>query len=746
MGYLLSLNQCFVDLSLGRVDDARLKCLQAIKELNRVSKHGNDVRIVNGSKFCLEVYDKLGEMVLAKEKVLWIGSKVFEEWYYPSLGLEDVEVEMEVGDGDLGVDVEPHMKVPHMEVPDIDLEWQAASAIDWLVDTELHNDLHQDLLSNCSFVSSWLSISGAGLVDRLLRVIKENRPIGPNNPIVTTFTVELFFNGCKRLISVNNLLPVVSDPNRSLTIESKTNKDLKWPALVEKAYLKVMGKGYNITGSNMAIDTYMLIGWIPEIVRISDGKLPKWFHNVLNHFTNKRVLLGIGTGTISKALALRVGLISGHDYMIHSYDENNKLLTLKNSWSNDDSRMISLSATDLFQFQYLYINWDMDLMFKYCNSTHFIYNSKRKAPNAIDLLDRPQYSMHNSTNSHQQVWILLERFFNNSDDAIIDLNIYNSKGDKVLVPKQYHRVDFESPTNSRFKLVKFTLEPNLHYTIVIHSSITCSMSLKLYNNISPEFTLYKSKINYDFQQSFDDEWDITNSGGLSLYSTAINNPQYDISVSSKTVLMILLLSLNHSSPIGFHLFYANNPGQCLRTMDGNVVAHDGYNPGFQLTTIELSPGTYRLVCSCKEAKVLQQFTLSLFAEQSIKVTKVPNVLGLFLDSKVYNWLGTTRHKIKFNTTHPNTKITFHLQYSSSPSFVNKLSNYRPSMRGSIFDSVTSAPVVINESWDNNLYGVFVDCVLEHSKGYILLVERFEPGDGYVKVSLGSSSKVIVEGS
>lgn len=54
--------------------------------------------------------------------------------------------------------------------------------------------------------------------------------------------------------------------------------------------------------------------------------------------------------------------------------------------------------------------------------------------------------------------------------------------------------------------------------------------------------------------------------------------------------------------------------------------------------------------------------------------------------------------------------------------------------------------MINNKWNDSVYGVFVDGVLKKPEhDYILLVERFETGEGTCRVSLGSSSKLSIKG-
>ena len=78
----------------------------------------------------------------------------------------------------------------------------------------------------------------------------------------------LFFNGCQRQIVIDDLLPQ-SRQRTPLHVVSKINPDLVYPALIEKAFLKVFG-GYDFPGSNSSADLYVLTGWIPEVVQLQE--------------------------------------------------------------------------------------------------------------------------------------------------------------------------------------------------------------------------------------------------------------------------------------------------------------------------------------------------------------------------------------------------------------------------------------------------------------------------------------------
>lgn len=76
------------------------------------------------------------------------------------------------------------------------------------------------------------------------------------------YLFRFYFNGCYRKVVIDDRLPT-SKTSRTLHVVDRQNPTLLWPALMEKAYLKVRG-GYDFPGSNSGTDLLILTGWIPE--------------------------------------------------------------------------------------------------------------------------------------------------------------------------------------------------------------------------------------------------------------------------------------------------------------------------------------------------------------------------------------------------------------------------------------------------------------------------------------------------
>lgn len=130
-------------------------------------------------------------------------------------------------------------------------------------------DLVQDLAPDCSVVASLCAIQAReerGYPSLLSNVIypwdkATNCPaISPSGKYIFCFN----FNGSFRKVVIDDYLPT-SKSNRKLHVVDRNNPNVLWPALLEKAYLKVRG-GYEYPGSNSNTDLWVITGWIPEQV------------------------------------------------------------------------------------------------------------------------------------------------------------------------------------------------------------------------------------------------------------------------------------------------------------------------------------------------------------------------------------------------------------------------------------------------------------------------------------------------
>lgn len=143
-------------------------------------------------------------------------------------------------------------------------------------------DLVQDVTSDCSVVASlcacvaraerghpsvWkpLCLSATSKSSQLLPSIFHPYDQDLQQPLRSRngkYIFRLYFNGCWRKVVIDDRLPA-SGQSRTLHVVDRNNPSLLWPALVEKAYLKVRG-GYDFPGSNSGSDLWVLTGWIPE--------------------------------------------------------------------------------------------------------------------------------------------------------------------------------------------------------------------------------------------------------------------------------------------------------------------------------------------------------------------------------------------------------------------------------------------------------------------------------------------------
>jgi hypothetical protein len=136
------------------------------------------------------------------------------------------------------------------------------------------------------------------------------------------YLVRLFFNGCFRRVEVDDRLPVDAQ-GQPLCAHSSDAGEF-WPAILEKAYLKLCNGGYDFPGSNSAIDMHAFTGWLPErfdlkeTAALEEGRV---WHRLLSAMQSGDCLATVGTGEMSAAEEQRTGLVSGHAYAVLGVQE-----------------------------------------------------------------------------------------------------------------------------------------------------------------------------------------------------------------------------------------------------------------------------------------------------------------------------------------------------------------------------------------------------------------------------------------
>ncbi|KKA29324.1 hypothetical protein TD95_005124 [Thielaviopsis punctulata] len=341
-------------------------------------------------------------------------------------------------------------------------------------------DLAQDITTDCSVVAS-LSSALRNMKpgkDSLLAgmIYPFNKDTGL--PAVSDngkYIFRFHFNGCARQVVIDDRLPA-TESDRTLYVIDLSNPRSIWPALVEKAYLKLRG-GYDFPGSNSCTDLWVLTGWIPEQVFLQkeDLDLDQIWDTIVTGFRTKTVIITLGTGRMSHSEEKAVGLVSEHDYGVLQLDDvgAGRRMLVKNPWCNgpawasvhnrldssltaaldalsvgpesshpapsssplalgpphsppdppaadssvfDDSRAFWVTFEQMTQnFESMYLNWNPSL-FKFRQDHHFMWNVVPEKNMSHTVFKNPQFKVSCSVST--TVWILLARHHRDEELAL----------------------------------------------------------------------------------------------------------------------------------------------------------------------------------------------------------------------------------------------------------------------------------------------------------------------------------------
>ena len=479
------------------------------------------------------------------------------------------------------------------------------------------------------------------------------------------YVLRFWFNGCWRRVEIDDLLPT-STNERLLHVIDRNHPELLWPALVEKAYLKVRG-GYDFPGSNSGTDLAVLTGWIPQQIFLHDEDIePETLWKKLRQaFDAGDLLLTMGTGKLSEREQRELGLAALHDYAILDIREQDhrREFLVKNPWAdgdvwkgaarrrsnhppedvsggldaelNEGSREDLLMAPGTFWidfasiFQYfenLYISWNPGL-FSYRQDHHFTWDIGETNPTINIFIKNPQFSFKASQSG--EVWVQLNRHFRTGDYTRasggkyghISLYLFTQTGKRIItsgkplikgpyVDSPNALLIFDALAGQPYTIVasSYDLQPE-RYNFTLSALSHASVTLEVAENHLP------------FVAKLEAAWTSSTAGGNSDCGTYLTNPQFSLSITHEAEMALILRvpSLAKPSKHDLHvkiLVLASDGKRVTRLRVRDVVAKSGgYRRSNAVIETKLPAGKYNIICSTFDPGQCGKFTLTLYTPE-----------------------------------------------------------------------------------------------------------------------------------
>ncbi|KAI9724800.1 MAG: hypothetical protein M1812_000076 [Candelaria pacifica] len=546
-------------------------------------------------------------------------------------------------------------------------------------------DLVQDVTTDCSVVASLCSITGrderghSNIISSVFHPY-DSQQIRPAVSPSGKYIFRLHFNGCYRRVVIDDRLPTSRTSRVSYVID-RNDPYLLWPALLEKAYLKVRG-GYDFPGSNSCTDLWILTGWIPEqvLLQSEDSTSNQFWHRIWNAFDYGDVLITLGTGKMNPQEEEGLGLASEHDYSVLDVKEldGNRLLLVKNPWSEgtvwksgfggsntSSNKETDTSNTPLMQdqksvgassellapgtfwidfngvmqnFESVYLNWN-PCLFSYRQDAHFTWNLAVGRGYAGCFANNPQYGV--GSRAGGVVWVLLSRHFKTGEDrpeqsnkprlainkvhpGFISLYAFDNDGKRVLLSDgALHRGPYvDSPQT----LLRLDLPPKATFTIAVSEQ---SLQAAKFNFTISAFSrksvsLEPAPERYPHFTIHSAAWTLSTAGGNASAATYPTNPQFSLHLPAPSDVALFLETA--SLDISVHVKLVWGDGKRVTSVAArDVVGESGdYRRGCALAEMHaVNQGAYSIVCSTFEPGQLGSFILRVGTMVDCGVRPIP---------------------------------------------------------------------------------------------------------------------------
>ncbi|GJE94253.1 cysteine proteinase [Phanerochaete sordida] len=640
------------------------------------------------------------------------------------------------------------------------------------VDSLLPEDVTQHIVSDCSFCAS------------IAVCIAHNRAFGTKLAVSSLYpqdsdglptaddihSVRIMFNGALRRVDIDADLPCHPDGS-TMCISTGAKREL-WPALLEKAYMKLMG-GYEFPGSLSSTDLYTLTGWIPEHVEIASQHFERerTWKRLSSAFSQGRCMGTLGTGAELRQHAIdSIPLLPAHSYAIIDIvdHEDERTLVLLDPWEEPviaqdgigdgepDVSKLSLEDSDreasriyrvswdeaCILFDGIYFSWDPQ-MFSHHLNFHGTWKKDSSAQDALPShrqLDL-RLSLDQPATGDTEVWILLTRHTvdtkRSGEFISLSANDPGSTSLDVLKGEYTNNTQMLVRATASEDVISLTASydgpyDDVGFTVTAYASVPVFWKTET-------FTLpYTEKATGAFIAG-------KNAGGNPALPTFMTNPQYHLRLHpddsaaktgrDKKVRTRLSLHGDRRVPLNILAVWSN--GQRIADFAQNDVAcsSGAYNYGYASVSKELRAGDYTVVVSAFDSRHLGPFILNVECGARFELKPIPQEgAGMFCKPIRGEWTAETAAGApQFERYKRNPVYELKLSAQSQVLIRLQLSDRNPnvSLNATLFqlknDGTLGSLVATSGPYAETVCGVALGPVTAQAGSYAIIPSTFNPG-------------------
>ncbi|GAB1523208.1 cysteine protease [Rhizoctonia solani] len=383
---------------------------------------------------------------------------------------------------------------------------------------------------------------------------------------------------------IDELLPTA--PDGRLICATTVKQAQLWPALLEKAYMKLMG-GYDFPGSNSSIDLHAITSWIPEHMYLNgnDFQREKSWKRIYDGFINGKALLTLGTGeTVTSEDRWKDILIAAHNYAIVGLEDDGTTQNLKvlNPWRRTDASQGS-QPPEIWVLLTRHV-LSKETKADFIALHHFSHTEAGglpradQVPNKIRIKDTPS----------DEIISLIAARDGSGPETGYTLSIYS-----------HAKIEIEAITK------------------VLGYIKTVSLIELVFANF---LDLVQAKGNFTSKSA----------GGNASLPTFMNNPQYRVRIGNGTeggsrgrVPVKLTVEGARTLPLNMKLVWSGGK-RVSDVVAGDVILDSGaYNFGLACTEGEVQSGDYTLVLSSFRAGQQGEYALRVECDASVEISLLP---------------------------------------------------------------------------------------------------------------------------